>query len=141
MTLPQTLALATDCVVFDPLGRLLLIRPGKTCIARWFVKIGETVLSACRREVRDETGIDIAELSLVGDYSDINRDPRGHIVSVAFVTEPANETRPRVGSDAITAEWIDKRDVGLALDHARIFADTKAKRNINEILGPPGIPT
>ena len=28
MTLPQTPALATDCVVFDRLGRVLLIRRG-----------------------------------------------------------------------------------------------------------------
>ena len=57
-----------------------------------FVKIGETVMSACRREVREETGIDVAEITLVGVYSDIDRDPRGHIVSVAFMTELANET-------------------------------------------------
>jgi 8-oxo-dGTP diphosphatase len=61
MTLPQTPALATDCVVFDPLGRLLLIRrgnepcPGKHALPGGFVKIGETVMSACRREVREET--------------------------------------------------------------------------------------
>jgi 8-oxo-dGTP diphosphatase len=50
------------------------------------VKIGETIASACRREVREETGIDVSELTLVGVYSDVNRDPRGHIVSVAFMT-------------------------------------------------------
>ena len=97
MTLPQTPALATDCVVFDRLGRVLLIRRGhEPCLGKHalpggFVKIGETVMSACRREVREETGIDVAELTLVGVYSDIDRDPRGHIVSVAFMTELANE--------------------------------------------------
>ena len=145
MTLPQTPALATDCVVFDPLGRVLLIRrghepcAGKHALPGGFVKIGETVMSACRREVREETGIDVAEITLVGVYSDIDRDPRGHIVSVAFMTELANETRPRVGSDAMSAEWVDMRDVDLAFDHARIFADAKAKLRINELdeLGDP----
>jgi len=133
MTLPQTPALATDCVVFDRLGRVLLIRrghepgAGKHALPGGFVKIGETVISACRREVKEETGIDVAELTLVGVYSDIDRDPRGHIVSVAFMTELANETRPRVGSDAMSAEWVDTRDVDLAFDHARTFADAKAK--------------
>ena len=91
------------------------------------MKIGETVVSACRREVREETGIDVAELTLVGVYSDIARDPRGHIVSVAFMTELGNETPPRAGSDAMSAEWVDMRDVDLAFDHARIFADAMAK--------------
>jgi 8-oxo-dGTP diphosphatase len=59
------------------------------------VKIGETVASACRREVKEETGVEVAEISLVGVYSDIDRDPRGHIVSVAFMAELTNETSPR----------------------------------------------
>jgi 8-oxo-dGTP diphosphatase len=104
MTLPRTPALATDCVVFDPFGRVLLVRrgrepcAGKHALPGGFVKIGETIASACRREVREETGIDVSELTLVGVYSDINRDPRGHIVSVAFMTELTTETPPRVGS-------------------------------------------
>ena len=104
MTLPRTPALATDCVVFDPLGRVLLIcrghEPctGKHALPGGFVKIGETVAAACRREVKEETGIEVAKISLVGVYSDIDRDPRGHIVSVAFMTELTNETPPRVGS-------------------------------------------
>jgi 8-oxo-dGTP diphosphatase len=136
MTLPRTPALATDCVVFDPLGRVLLIRrghepcAGKHALPGGFVKIGETIASACRREVREETGIDVSELTLVGVYSDINRDPRGHIVSVAFMTELTNETPPRVGSDARSAEWVDMGDIDLAFDHARIFADAKAKLHI-----------
>ena len=56
MTLSRTPALATDCVVFDPLGRVLLIHEGMNPArvnmhSRGFVKIGETVMSACRREV------------------------------------------------------------------------------------------
>ena len=97
MTLPRTPALATDCVVFDPLGRVLLIRrghepsAGKHALPGGFVKIGETVMSACRREVGEETEIDIAEVTLVGVYSNIDRDPRGHIVSLAFMTQLAVE--------------------------------------------------
>jgi hypothetical protein len=43
------------------------------------------------------------------------------------MTELANETRPRMGSDAIKAEWVDMRDVDLVFDHARILADAEAK--------------
>ena len=103
MSLPRTPALATDCVVFDPLGRVLLIRraheprTGKYALPGGFVKLGETVDSACRREVMEETGIEITEINLVGVYSDIDRDPRGHIVSVAFKAELMKEIMPRAG--------------------------------------------
>ena len=36
---------------------------GKLALPRGFVKIGETVKSACRREVREEPGIDVANLA------------------------------------------------------------------------------
>ena len=115
-----------------PLGSLFFSSRGvgKHALPGGFVKIGETVASACRREVKEETGIEIAEISLVGVYSDIHRDPRGHIVSVAFMTEFTNETAPRAGSDARSAEWINMGDTDLAFDHARIFADAKDKLRI-----------
>lgn len=136
MTLPRTPALATDCVIFDPLGRVLLIRrghepcAGKHALPGGFVRIGETVMSACRREVKEETGIEVIEISLVGVYSDIDRDPRGHIVSAAFMTELTNETQAQAGSDAGSAEWVDMCDIDLAFDHARIFSDAKARLRI-----------
>jgi 8-oxo-dGTP diphosphatase len=134
MSLPLTPALATDCVVFDPLGRVLLIRrahepcTGKYALPGGFVKLGETVESACRREVMEETGIEVTEISLVGVYSDIDRDPRGHIVSVAFKAELMREILPRTGSDAKSAHWVDTHDVELEYDHARILADAKKRR-------------
>ena len=133
MTLPRTPALATDCVIFDPIGRVLLIRRkhapcvGSHALPGGFVKVGETVDEACRREVREEAGIELNELTLVGVYSDINRDPRGHIVSVAYTTQLTSNTLPKAGSDATSAEWLDPHQVTLGFDHARILADAKAK--------------
>ena len=81
MALPQTPALTTDCVIFDPVGRVLLIRrkhepsAGSHALPGGFVKIGETVEAACRREVREEAGIEVSELTLVGVYSDLKHDP------------------------------------------------------------------
>ena len=133
MTLPRTPALATDCVIFDPIGRVLLIRRkhppcvGSHALPGGFVKVGETVEEACRREVREETNIELHELTLVGVYSDVNRDPRGHIVSVAYATQLTNVALPRAGSDTTNAEWLETREVTLGFDHARILADAKAK--------------
>ena len=101
MTLPRTPALATDCIIFDPIGRVLLIRrkhspcAGNHALPGGFVKVGETVEEACRREVGEETSIELGELTLVGVYSDVNRDPRGHIVSVAYATQLPSVALPR----------------------------------------------
>ena len=48
------------------------------------------------------------------------------------MTELANEIRPRVGSDAMSAEWVEMSDIDLAFDHARILADARGKLCLNE---------
>ena len=133
MTLPRTPAPATDCVIFDPIGRVLLIRrkhspcAGNHALPGGFVKVGETVEEACRRELSEDTSLELGELTLVGVYSDVNRDPRGHIVSVAYATQLPSVALPRAGSDATNAEWLDTREVTLGSDHARILTDANAK--------------
>jgi 8-oxo-dGTP diphosphatase len=80
----------TDCVVSDETGRIALIRrrndPFKNSYALpgGFVEAGETVESACIREVKEETGLDVSDLRLIGVYSEPRRDPRGHVISIAF---------------------------------------------------------
>jgi 8-oxo-dGTP diphosphatase len=135
MPLPRTPALTTDCVIFDARGRVLLIRRGHPPFAGahalpgGFVEIGETVEDACRREVREEVGLDVSNLRLVGVYSDPARDPRGHTVSVAFVSVLPERNVPKPGSDAAAAEWISNwRTLPLAFDHAKIIADAEALR-------------
>lgn len=132
MGLPHTPALTTDCVIYDPDARVLLIRRGhdpfRGCYALpgGFVEIGEQVEVACRREVREETGLEIGELHLVGVYSAPGRDPRGHTVSVAYATLMPRALSPQHGSDAASAEWVaDWRALGLAFDHAEILADAE----------------
>jgi 8-oxo-dGTP diphosphatase len=133
MALPKTPALTTDCVIFDAESRVLLIRrghepyAGSYALPGGFVEIGETVENACRREVQEETGIEVDQLRLVGVYSNPARDPRGHTVSVAFVTILPLAVAPKAGSDAAGAEWIDDwRSVELAFDHAQILEDAEA---------------
>ena len=133
MALPKTPELTTDCVVFDAEARVLLIRrghdpyAGSYALPGGFVEIGETVENACRREALEETGINVDALRLVGVYSDPTRDPRGHTVSVAYVTILPRAIVPKTGSDAAGAEWIDDwRSVELAFDHAEILEDAEA---------------
>ena len=132
MALPKTPSLTTDCVVFDDERRVLLVRrksepfKGAFALPGGFVDIGETVEAACRREVLEETGITIGALRLVGVYSDPQRDPRGHNVSIAYTTLVAGAPQPRTGSDAEAAMWVeDWRSLDLAFDHDRIIADAE----------------
>jgi 8-oxo-dGTP diphosphatase len=136
MPLPQTPALTTDCAVFDRRGRLLLIRrknppfEGQYALPGGFVDVGETVEEACRRELKEETGIEAGPLRLIGVYSDPSRDPRGHTCSVAFLAE-VGEAEPKAGDDAAEARWIeDWENVALAFDHRRIIADAVVTRTV-----------
>ena len=132
MTTPKTPLLTTDCVIREKDGRVLLIRrknepfKGAYALPGGFVDIGETVEAACRREVREEAGLELGELRLLGVYSDPGRDPRGHTVSIAYLTLLPGAPQPLAGSDAAAAEWVDNwRDRDLAFDHARIIADAE----------------
>ena len=137
MGLPKTPALTTDCVIRDNEGRVLLIRrknepfKGAYALPGGFVDIGETVEAACRREVLEEAGVVVGELHLVGVYSDPRRDPRGHTVSIAFMTLLPRAPSPKAGSDADAAEWVKGwRNVDLAFDHAEIIADAEKIRPV-----------
>jgi 8-oxo-dGTP diphosphatase len=114
MAMPKTPLLTTDCVIRDNDGRVLLIRRKNE------------VEAACRREVLEEAGIAVGELRLVGVYSDPSRDPRGHTVSIAYMTFLPQAPSPKAGSDAEEADWVeDWRTLELAFDHAEIIADAE----------------
>ena len=134
MPLPVSPTLTTDCVVFDARGYVLLIRrkyePFRGCYALpgGFVDVGETVEHACRRELKEETGLDVGALRLIGVYSDPDRDPRGHTCSVAYLAG-VDRADVHAGDDAAAAEWVpDWRSQAVAFDHAKILADAEALR-------------
>jgi 8-oxo-dGTP diphosphatase len=141
---PKTPLLATDCVVFDAEGRVLLIRrgyppfKGAYALPGGFVEIGETVEDACRRELMEETGVKAGRLELLGVYSDPKRDPRAHTCSVVFLTR-VRRAAARAGDDAAAAEWVvPRRGLELAFDHAKVLSDARRLLRRVKRKGPNG---
>ena len=127
--LPETPPVTVDAVIFDGTGRLLLIRrknppfKGRYALPGGFMDVGETTENGCRRELKEETGIEVGPLQLIGVYSDPHRDPRGHTVSIAYLAV-IKSAEPKAGDDAASASWAENwRRLKLAFDHNQIVGD------------------
>jgi 8-oxo-dGTP diphosphatase len=121
-------ALTVDVIVKDG-DRVLLVKrkndpfKGKWALVGGFVEYGERVEEAAKRECREETGLEVELERLVGVYSDPNRDPRGHVVSICFLARVVGG-KLKAGSDALEAKFFKKIPWNeLAFDHAQILKD------------------
>jgi 8-oxo-dGTP diphosphatase len=124
---PETPKLMVDVVIPSEKGVVLIRRANEPFKGRWalpggFVEVGETVEEAADREAAEETGLAVEVARLVGVYSDPERDPRGHNVSVAFLARVLSGDLA-AGTDAAEVSVLDPSSVELAFDHARIVAD------------------
>lgn len=140
MPKPETPLLAADLVIelLDEPGRIVLIErrnePRGWALPGGFVDIGERVEQAAVREAEEETGLRVRLKTLLGVYSDPERDPRGHAVSVVYVAEARGE--PRGGDDAGRAQAFDPADPpALAFDHAKVLDDYLHWRRTGETRG------
>lgn len=88
-----------------------------------FLNMDETVERCAERELEEETGIVMTSMRLVGIYSDVERDPRGRVITAAYT---AMTTMPEAtaGDDAAAAKWWPLTALPpLAFDHEKILAD------------------
>lgn len=124
---PETPKLMVDVVIPSEEGVVLIRRGSDPFEGQWalpggFVEVGETVEQAATREVAEETGLAVEIARLVGVYSDPERDPRGHNVSVAFLARVLSG-QMQAATDASEVEVLDPASVELAFDHAKIIED------------------
>ena len=95
-------------------GSLLMIRRAKEPYAgRWSVpggmlEHGEYLTDAVRREVLEETGIEVDVGDLLG-ILELWREP--HIVILDYVATPATDDEPRAGDDVSEARWVPLEEV------------------------------
>lgn len=121
--------IALDSVVLDSDGRVLVIRrknppyQGQYALPGGFMEYGETVEQGAARELKEETGLVAVSQQLIGVYSNPDRDPRGHVVSIAFLTK-VSHFDARAADDAMTAEFIGPEQIDqFAFDHRTILLD------------------
>jgi 8-oxo-dGTP diphosphatase len=141
MPRPRTPEIAADIVIEleDRPGRpIVIIRRARAPLGHalpgGFVDIGETVEHAAVREAREETGLDVSLVALLGVYSDPARDPRGHTVAIVYVATARGE--PVAGDDAAGIIVTDPESAPpLFADHDRIVADYIAWRRAAGRLG------
>lgn len=126
-------ALSSDCVVFGlndtHLDVLLVERKKPPFAGRWalpggFIDEGETLEHAARRELDEETGLKVRHLAQLGAFDDPRRDPRGRVISIAFMAVvPRAAQKPQPGSDARRVGWFRASSPPrLAFDHRRILS-------------------
>jgi mutator protein MutT len=100
-------------------GRVLLIRRGKEPLrGRWLVpggtvELGETLAQAIVREVREETGLEVAPLEVLTVFDHIDREEGRvlhHFVIVDYLCEDRGGD-PRAASDADAVAFVAREDL------------------------------
>ena len=100
----EHMAVTTDCVIFTYEDRklkvLLVKRGGEPYKGQWalpggFLKNDETAREGAMRELQEETGLVASAIGELGVFSDIDRDPRERVITIAWyaLVRPA-ETMP-----------------------------------------------
>jgi len=88
-----------------------------------FVDYGESVETAARREAQEETGLTVRLLEQFQVYSNPERDPRKHTLSVVFLAIATGE--PAAQDDAKSLQLFElwQRPSPLCFDHDQILQD------------------
>jgi 8-oxo-dGTP diphosphatase len=128
------LRLAVDLAILtvreDALQALVITRAnepfrGKPALPGGFLRGDEDIEDAAVRELAEETGLDGTRLHLeqLRAYGAPGRDPRGRVVSIAFLTIMPDLPLPTAGSDARSAAWapVEKVRGTLSFDHDQIL--------------------
>ncbi len=116
-----------DIIIEMKNGGIVLIKrknpPYGWAIPGGFVDYGESYETAAVREAREETDLDVRLVRQFHVYSEPDRDPRKHTVSLVFIAEA--EGNPKAKDDAadIGVFHRDNLPSTLAFDHGKILAD------------------
>ena len=114
-------------IIIEMDGGIVLIRrknpPYGWALPGGFVDYGESLETAAIREAKEETSLNVELISQFGAYSDPNRDPRQHNISVVFKAKATGQ--PKAADDAKEIGVFDRDSLpdDLAFDHGKILQD------------------
>jgi 8-oxo-dGTP diphosphatase len=131
----QEIAITVDTVILKDLlssARILSIKrknePFKNswALPGGFLEETENLKEGAKRELLEETGLEVEVLNQLKTYGDLNRDPRGRTISIAFIGKLNKEVKIKAGDDAKEADWFSLDELPeLAFDHSKIIEDAK----------------
>lgn len=138
----EHMAVTTDCVIFTfeerQLKVLLIRRGGEPYKGQWafpggFLRLNESAKEGALRELREETSLTPSAIEQLGVFSDVNRDPRERVITIAWyaLVRPSDVLG---GDDADEARWFPVNHLPpLAFDHSQIFtaAMERLRRDIH----------
>ena len=144
---PERPIVGVGAVILDG-GRVLLVRRGHEPLkGEWSVpggavEIGETLASACAREVREETGLDVDVGPIVDVFDRIRRDADGrtrfHYVLIDFLCRPIGGTLA-CATDAVEAAWASAGELrAYGVQPTTIAVIEKAFDRLRSGSWPPG---
>lgn len=127
-------SVTADTVLFakkdEQIYVLLIQRGNEPYKGHWafpggFLNMDETLPRCAERELEEETGIVLTDMKLVGIYSDVERDPRGRVITAAY-TAMTTMPEAKAADDAAAAKWWPLNALPqLAFDHDVILRDAK----------------
>ena len=96
-----------------------------------FVDENEELETAAKRELFEETDIQLFQVKQLKAYGNPKRDPRHHTISVAFIGEIDSLAEAKAKDDAKAVKWFSVDELpALAFDHAEIIRDAIEKHII-----------
>lgn len=125
-------ALTTDAIVFVKKTEtfiLLIQRGGEPYKGKWalpggFIEMDETLETACKRELLEETGLKVDRMNQFKTYDSIDRDPRHRTISVVHSAELESKQKVIGGDDAAEARWFSLDSLPeLAFDHYLVLKE------------------
>jgi len=122
-------SLAVDGILIED-GKVLLVQrahePFKGCWSTpgGFVEFGERLSRTAEREFLEETGIMARPIQIVGIYDNPKRDPRGHVIGIAYLMK-RKSGKLKVSSESFDVRFfpVTKLPKAMAYDSKNMIKD------------------
>ena len=117
---PKRPLIGVGAIIFKR-DRILLVQRAKDPLKGWWslpggaLETGESLKDAIRREVLEETGLEVVPLDVFEVFERITSDADGkteyHFVLIDYICRVTGGTL-QAGDDASVVEWVRRKDLG-----------------------------